>query len=162
MPLYFTSRASLGRAAAEQPREKRKNLFGLVQPTQKAILKGCGGRAGGERVHARHYFLLLTPRPHCEPAPRPSIPSLRLIPLGDSSGDSQGRPARGSGHAGLQSRGSPGPAGELKIRDRARQGCTEIRGGQPRKRHPQPGKCCTVFGAVAAGKCGEFVFLDNI
>lgn len=47
MYLYFTRRAapSLGRVIAEQPRQKRQNLFGLVK---KVIFKGlCGGRAGG-------------------------------------------------------------------------------------------------------------------
>lgn len=52
MYLYFTSRAAaLPRPwAGWLPRSRQrnaKNLFDLVKPTQKVILKGCGGRAEG-------------------------------------------------------------------------------------------------------------------
>lgn len=58
-------------------RVEGERLFGLLKPTQEVILKGVQGLGRGcegGRVHARHYFLLLTPRPHCKPAPRPSPP----------------------------------------------------------------------------------------
>lgn len=138
------SAAGPGRGLSRAAATERGGRWLCYRRPSKWCFKGCV-RGWGERVHARHYFLLLTLRPHCKPAPRPP-PSLHLSWVKPARRNLQGSErAGGCGHAAPRCGGSSGQEGGGRR-------CCPHRSEEPQPRTP-PHTQVSGRGAGATG-CG--------